>query len=123
VIIHHISLQSDWDAAIAVGEYRVSTRVRRLEDEGFIHASYPSQVAGVAMAFYRGVSEPLLLLSIETSLLDSDVIAENTGGGIELFPHIYGPVPVSAVVAADPLVLDADGRIRSGPEVVTRTGT
>ena len=122
MIIYHIALQSDWHAAKVLGEYRISTRGRTLEDEGFIHASYPDQVAGVAKAFYRGVGQPLVLLSVETSLLDSDVIAENTGGGIELFPHVYGPIAASAVVSADPLELEPDGTIRSGPDL-TRAGT
>lgn len=116
MIIHHIALESDWEAAKTPGQYRISTRGRTLEDEGFIHASYPDQVAGVAKAFYRGVREPLVLLSVDTALLDSEVIAENTGGGIELFPHIYGPIAVSAVVRVVPLELDADGAIHSDSE-------
>ena len=117
MIIYHIALQSDWDDAKVVGEYRISTRGRTLEDEGFIHASYLDQVAGVARAFYRGIAQPLLLLNIETALLDIEVIAENTGGGIELFPHVYGPIPVDAVVAIRPVAVDAEGVLVDGRAV------
>jgi uncharacterized protein (DUF952 family) len=114
VIIYHVALASDWAHAKAVGSYRISTRGRTLDDEGFIHASYADQVAGVARTFYRGVEEPLVVLSIDTAQLASEVIAENTGGGIELFPHVYGPVPVTAVVATEPLEIDLDGEPIAG---------
>ena len=50
-----------------------------------------------------------MLLTVDTAKVPSQVIAENTGGGIELFPHVYGPIPADAVVSASPLVLDQTG--------------
>jgi uncharacterized protein (DUF952 family) len=122
VIIYHIALASDWERAKTVGEYRISTRGRTLEDEGFIHASYANQVAGVAKAFYQGLSEPLVRLRIDTKRIPSEVIAENAGGGIELFPHIYGPLPVAAVLDTRPLVLDEDGDLIDGSAGPLATG-
>lgn len=111
MLIYHVALESDWDAARSTGSYRVSTIGRTLEDEGFIHCSYPDQVAGVANTFYAGVAEPLVLLAVDTDRVGSEVIAENTGGGIELFPHVYGPIPVAAVATVTELTRDADGRV------------
>ncbi len=111
MLIYHVALAGDWDAAERAGSYRISTLGRSLEDEGFIHCSYASQVAGTANTFYASVTQPLVLLSVDTDLLPSEVIAENAGGGIELFPHVYGPIPASAVVAVTELTRDAGGRI------------
>ena len=109
--LFHVALASDWHAAQAAGEYRVSTLGRTLESEGFIHCSYADQVEHTANAFYREVSEPLVLLTVDPARLGAEVIAENAGGGIELFPHVYGPIPVDAVVAVTELSRDATGRI------------
>lgn len=111
MLIYHVALASDWAAAKEAGEYRVSTLGRTLEDEGFIHCSYANQVAGTANTFYGKVSGPLVLLAVDTAELDDEVIAENTGGGIELFPHVYGPIPVPAVAAVTELSRDAGGAI------------
>jgi len=119
VLIYHVALASDWEAARAAGEYRVSTLGRTLESEGFIHCSYPGQVEHTANAFYGAVSGALVLLSVDTERVGSEVVAENTGGGIELFPHVYGPIPAAAVVAVTELSRDADGRIVV-PELVPR---
>ena len=100
--ILHIALPGDWEQAELVGEYRVSTRGLSLEQQGFIHCSYPHQVEGVANRFYSDVTE-LLLLHIDTTRLDSEVRVEPPADGIdELFPHIYGPIPTAAVVEVTP---------------------
>ena len=64
--LFHLALASDWAAAQEAGDYRVSTRGRTLEQEGFIHASYAHQVQGVRDAFYRDVTEPLVLSVFRT---------------------------------------------------------
>jgi len=51
--IFHIAFESAWRAAERDGEYRVSTRGKRLEDVGFIHAGFEHQVLDVGAAFYR----------------------------------------------------------------------
>lgn len=111
MLIYHVALASDWDGAMTVGTYRISTIGRTLQTEGFIHCSYADQVATVANTFYAAVDESLVLLTVDTDLLDAQVIAENTGGGIELFPHVYGPIPVAAVVAVTELSRDAGGAV------------
>jgi uncharacterized protein (DUF952 family) len=101
--IFHIAKVADWETAQAAGEYRVSTLGRTLEQEGFLHASRAGQWQAVYDAFYAGVDEPLVLLEIDSGLLGVPVVEEAPPGTDERFPHIYGPLPVAAVVAVSPL--------------------
>jgi uncharacterized protein (DUF952 family) len=96
--IFHIAVESDWDSAERVGSYRTSTRGRSLGEVGFIHASFEDQVPTVGAASYADTTAPLVVLVIDTELLDVPVVVENLEGGDDGFPHIYGPLPTSAVV-------------------------
>lgn len=106
--IFHLALASDWVAAEASGAYTTSTLGRTLAEEGFIHASRADQWTAVRERFYGDVSEPLVLLQIDTDLLDVPVVEEPAvPGGSETFPHIYGRLPATAVVKAIPLSAEA----------------
>jgi uncharacterized protein (DUF952 family) len=107
--IFHIAFESDWRAAERDGEYRVSTRGKRLEDVGFIHAGFEHQVLDVGAAFYRDAPEPLAVLVIDTGQLDVPVVVENLEGGDEGFPHIYGALPARAVVEVRPAGVTSAG--------------
>lgn len=107
--IFHLALASEWAAAQESGAYTTSTLGRSLAEEGFIHASRADQWTAVRDRYYSGVTEPLVLLQIDTDLLDVPVVDEPAGpGDDETFPHIYGRLPASAVVRATPL--DANAR-------------
>jgi uncharacterized protein (DUF952 family) len=43
------------------------------------------------------------------------VIDENLEGGTELFPHVYGRLPMSAVVEIHELLPSAEGRFELWP--------
>ena len=109
--IYHLTFDADWDAALTIGTYRVSGRGMTLESEGFLHFSYANQVAGVAQRFWLATEAPVVLLTVDTDLLDLPVVAENTSGGTELFPHLYGPLPVVAVVSVTPIDTGPDGNL------------
>lgn len=98
-VIHHLALPDEWSEALATGAYDRSTRGRSLAEEGFIHCARPEQVAGVRRRFYADVTGPLVLLTIDPERVVAPVLDEvgdpATG---ELFPHIHGPLPVSAVI-------------------------
>lgn len=97
-LILHIALPDEWAEARAVGEYRRSTRGRSLDEIGFVHCSYPSQVVRVANFAYGDVAE-VVLLHIDPELVEAEVRVEpGEPGGTELFPHVYGPIPTAAVV-------------------------
>jgi uncharacterized protein (DUF952 family) len=105
--ILHIALTGEWTAGRAAGRYQVSSRGRTLSDEGFIHASTSRQVAGVLAAYYADVDPAeLSLLVIDVKTLEHEGSAvrwDQVAGAPAPFPHIYGPIVPSAVVAALPL--------------------
>ncbi len=105
----HLAMPADWEAAQAAGEYRMSTRGVTLEQEGFIHCSFDHQVLGVANRFYAVVDE-LAVLRLDPSRLGSEVVVEPPfPGSVEHFPHIYGPIPLAAVISVTPWRRGPDG--------------
>ena len=97
--LYHLALAADWQQARQLGEYRISTRGQSLEQVGFIHASYADQLKGTHQRFYADVSD-LRLLVIDPTRLAAHGIAvrpEAAPGSGELFPHLYGPLPLDAV--------------------------
>jgi uncharacterized protein (DUF952 family) len=96
--IYHVTFASDWTSAQSAGEYTLSTRGARLEDVGYIHASFAHQVERVGTFVFGDASEPVVVLAIAPGLLGCPVRAENLEGDAERFPHIYGPLPTAAVV-------------------------
>jgi glutathione S-transferase len=100
--IIHIALPDDWATARTAGAYTVSTRGVSLDEEGFIHCSLALQVEATANSYY-GDLEELVLLHIDTSKVPAPIEMEPPfPGSPDVFPHIYGPLPVAAVVQATP---------------------
>jgi glutathione S-transferase len=115
--IYHVALAEEWNTALALGDaYRRSTRGKSLDEQGYIHCSFRSQVETIANLIYAGRTD-VVLLTIDTSRLSVELRVENLDGGTNLFPHIYGPLPRDAVVRVDRLRADPDGRFRVPPEV------
>ena len=108
--LFHLALADAWAAAFATGEYRVSTLGAQLEDVGFIHLSYAHQVQAVADAFYSG-RDDVVLLAIDPAKVGAEIREEPAPESGELFPHLYGPLPVAAVVAAHSVGQLSDGRL------------
>jgi uncharacterized protein (DUF952 family) len=93
-IILHATSRSAWTAAQAQGQYSAES----LAEQGFIHCSRVEQIMRVANSFYYGQSG-LVLLVIDPLLLNSELRWEpGTDLATELFPHIYGPINLDAVV-------------------------
>lgn len=109
-MIYHAALPDDWKAAQRLGMYTTSTRGRTLGDEGFIHAAYEGQVEEVANRFYADVGE-LVLLEIDVDAVGSPVVDESPAGSTGgQFPHVYGPIPLDAIVEVRPWHRGTDGR-------------
>ncbi len=94
--IFHIATLADWKQAEADGTYTTSTYGVTLAEAGFIHAARHEQVRGVLDTHYADVTEPLVVLEIETDLLDVPWRDDDVDG--VLFPHVYGPLTTQAVV-------------------------
>lgn len=91
--IYHFTSHADWEKAQRDGEYGLDS----LSREGFIHCSQHHQVAKVASAIAKGRRD-LVLLVIDESKLQHPVVYENCEQGVELFPHVYGPIDLEAVI-------------------------
>jgi uncharacterized protein (DUF952 family)/catechol 2,3-dioxygenase-like lactoylglutathione lyase family enzyme len=113
--VFHLTTDPLWRAARAEGSYRAPT----FEQEGFIHCSNADQVERVARERFADVAG-VVLLEIDVAALGSaSPLVDETGdpGSDELFPHVYGPIPVAAVVSVepyDPRSAGALGRVVAG---------
>ncbi len=114
MFIYHIAAAADWARAQRDGQYTMSTRGRTLADEGFIHASTAAQVALVANTFYQGEPD-LVLLVIDTGRVDSEIRYEYVPGQALPYPHIYGPLNLSAVIQTRPFQPGPDGQFSFDP--------
>jgi glutathione S-transferase len=97
--LYHLALEADWQLARRQGEYTQSTRGRSLAEVGFIHACWSHQVEATRQRFY-GDRPDLRLLIIDPALLAAAAIpvrAEPAPDSGELFPHVYGALPLAVV--------------------------
>jgi len=108
-MVYKIEGESAWRAAEAAGVYFGSAADAA---DGFIHFSTAGQVKATAEKWFRGRAK-LVLAAIDAHKLGSALRFEPARGG-ELFPHLYGPLPMSAVLWSRPLPLQADGRHEIG---------
>jgi glutathione S-transferase len=98
--IYHLALADDWRDAKARGVYERSTRGQSLQEVGFIHASGADQVEATYGRFYADAGE-VLLLTIDPGRLSAPLRWEPAPESGEGFPHIHGPLPLEAVLAAE----------------------
>lgn len=108
--IYHLALPADWEQAGAQGAYRGSALGRSLEDEGFVHCGFASQLRGGGRPVFRGCPG-VVLLEIDPSLIGSEVRTEAVSDVPEVFPHVYGEIPLSAIVGTSVVALGRDGRL------------
>jgi uncharacterized protein (DUF952 family) len=77
--------------------------------DGFIHLSTAAQLRETATRHFTGQSD-LVLLAVDATVLGSSLRYEASRGG-DLFPHLYGDLPVAAIAWAKPLPHGPDGRL------------
>jgi uncharacterized protein (DUF952 family) len=106
-VILHLAKLEDWSEAVSLGHYSISTRDKNLQEVGFIHCSTPEQLAAVAAFVYQDYLGEVIVLEMDLAQLEAaglKVLFEDGGNG-ELFPHIYGPIPVELVITTKPAVM------------------
>jgi uncharacterized protein (DUF952 family) len=96
VSIYHIAEPDRWDPSLS--EYAAAS----LASEGFIHCSTTDQLPKVASELYAGRSD-LVLLTINTAGIEGALVWEDLYELNQEYPHIYGPIPMSAITMAEPL--------------------
>lgn len=103
--IFHICTLKAWKEAESQGIYSGTEDDDR---DGFIHFSAREQAPAVA-ARYRAGQTGLVMLEVDTSQLGPVLKWESSAAG-DLFPHLYGALPLSAVLRVHDLPLDTQGR-------------
>lgn len=103
-LIYKITPEAPWRAAETAGAF--AGAAVDLAD-GYIHFSTAEQARATAARHFSGQSG-LLLVAVDAEALGAALRWEPSRGGA-LFPHLYGPLPISAVRAVHPLPLGDDG--------------
>lgn len=109
-LIYKICPRALWQEAVAEGRFTGAPVDRA---DGFIHFSTAAQVAETASRHFAG-QDDLVLIAVEAERLGPPLRYEASRGG-DLFPHLYGDLPFTAVIDVEDLPLGPDGR-HSFPE-------
>lgn len=102
--IYHVCRRTEWQYAQTTGVYGGSSQDVA---DGFIHFSGPGQLKA-SVAKHRAGQDHLVLIAADPQLLIEGLRWEPSRGG-QLFPHLYGPLPLSAVKWVADLPLGPDG--------------
>jgi uncharacterized protein (DUF952 family) len=101
-IAYHLVPAAAWSAAPAAEPFRPAS----LDIEGFVHLTHRMpDLVEVANLLYRHEAGPHVVLTIALERLS----ARWQYDGDERFPHVYGPLDRSAIVAVGAMHRDADG--------------
>ena len=103
--IYKLCPQALWQESEAAGAFKGAPVDIH---DGFIHFSTAAQVRETAAKHFAGMDD-LLLIAVEAEALGSALRYEPSRSG-DLFPHLYGPLPLAAVRWVKPLPLGRDGR-------------
>ena len=118
-VLVHLCPAAEWSAARRRGHLYPES----LDDAGFVHLSTLAQVHLPANRLFHG-RDDLVLLHIDPTRLDSPLRWEPgvaTDPEAMRFPHVYGPVPVQAVIDVTAYRPGPDGSFRPLPNSQTRS--
>lgn len=104
-IIYKICSETLWHQAEKVNSF---TGAPIDIQDGYLHFSTAKQVQETADKHFAGQTN-LLLIAIDADKLGPALRYEPSRGG-DLFPHLYAPLALSAVLWVKPLPLGPDGR-------------
>jgi uncharacterized protein (DUF952 family) len=96
--IYKVCSKAALDAAQAKGRFE------------FIHLSSAEQLQGTLAKHFVGQGD-LVLLAVDTERLGEHLQWEPSRGGA-VFPHLYGPLDLGALLWVEPLTVGADRRHR-----------
>jgi uncharacterized protein (DUF952 family) len=102
-MIYHITTHEAWERALELGSHRVPS----LKTEGFIHCSEEAQLIESATKHYADHDSVVVLHIIEKRV--KDILKREPSRGGQLFPHLYGPLPLEAVEDQSLLQRNANG--------------
>jgi uncharacterized protein (DUF952 family) len=102
--LYKIATTAQWAEAEAAGVFAGAPVDRA---DGYIHFSDHETVAETAARHFAGAAD-LLLVAVDAAAVGPELRFEPSRGG-RLFPHLYAPLPLAAVLWVRPLPLAADG--------------
>lgn len=108
-LLVHLIEPAAWDAARRTDHIRPTS----LDDVGFVHLCHPRQLSDVVGRHYADRSD-LVVLVLDAEALGAEVRWEESHPG-EHYPHLYGPLPIAAVLEAHPWAPDPAGRWPAPP--------
>lgn len=103
--IFHIANSADINTDDMDADYRCDS----LASEGFIHCCDKHQLVDVVSRYYQQIDDVMLLV-LDVEALEPALIHENTVGGSELFPHVYGAINRSAITDIIPFGIKSTER-------------
>lgn len=113
--IYHITSRDSWSVAQKIGAFSADS----LKAAGFLHCSKAEQIIRVANNYYLGQAG-LVILKINTSRIKPRLHWEpGSDKTDELFPHVYGPLNLDAVLGVFDFLPGADGKFLLPPEIGT----
>ena len=105
-VVYKICPRPLWESAEAAGSFEGAPVDIA---DGFIHFSTAKQVVETAHRHFSG-QDDLVLAAVRIDGLDAEQVRWECSRGGELFPHLYGPLPLAAVEWVRPLPLGSDGK-------------
>ena len=102
-ITYHLAIVSEWESQKSGESYTPGA----YEADGFIHCTDGLDLlTNVANMFYQGSADARTILVLDVSKIESEIKYEDPD---QTFPHIYGPLNTSAVIAELPVERDETG--------------
>jgi uncharacterized protein (DUF952 family) len=102
--IYLLAPVADIERAARSGQYAPNS----LGTVGFIHCSHAHQVEQIAATVFRD-QKNVALLEIDPSRVAAKIIEEASTDSNEAYPHIYGALPMTAVLSVRELKRSQDG--------------
>jgi uncharacterized protein (DUF952 family) len=92
--LYRVLLTAEWEELQACGQYIGNALDKR---DGFIHLSTRQQVPDTVAAHFEAVASDITIIEIDSRRLPHGIRWEPSRDGM-LFPHLYGVLPLSAVI-------------------------
>lgn len=102
--LYKVCTEAALAAAVSKGRFDGSPDDRR---DGFIHLSARDQLRGTLDKHFAG-QLGLVLLEVDANRLGDGLKWEKSRGGV-LFPHLYAPLNLAAIISVMKLELAEDG--------------
>ncbi len=102
-VTYHLVPEDVWEARSKGTEYLPEA----YEADGFVHCTDgETELVAVGNRYYTGDARPYVVVSISRDRLTAPVKYEDPA---RIFPHIYGPLNLDAVVDVRPVLRGKDG--------------